>query len=202
VGAAGTQSVRAELEALLRDAARGKDLFRVARTFARDDDGAQELINSACVKLLSGERARNRDEYPDLVKQLGSIMMSLRSNARTSADARYQRLHDGPDDEERAPDAGGDAQTRNLQAARDERTELKLRYWMRALRADRVSDPQSLRLLDCFEAGILRAADQQKETGWPIRDVRRVRRRLFDRAEIVMRTHPDDSGKFAAAEPA
>jgi hypothetical protein len=200
VAAAETQSVRAELEAILTDAHRSKDLFRVARTFVRDDDGAQELINSACVKILAGERARNREEYPDLVKQLGSIMMSLHSNTKTSADARYQRLHDGLDDELRVPDTSGSAETLNLQQATDQRTAGKLRYYLRALREDRAKDPQSLRLLDCFEENILRAKDQQEKTGWPIKEVRRVRRRLFDRAEIVMRTHPDDSGKFAAAE--
>jgi hypothetical protein len=76
--------------------------------------------------------------------------------------------------------------------------EQRLGRWLVALRKDRVDDGESMTLLDSFERGVLAAADQVADTGWHIDDVRRVRRRLFDRPAIVMQTHPDDSGQYVA----
>jgi hypothetical protein len=193
-------SVREELGALLADRRAHQRLLAVALRVARAPADAEDLIQTACEKLLSGERARNRDEYPELVAQLGSIMSSEGSHAGASADARHQRLHADPDDEGRAPDERGDAETRNLREAADQRTERKLAYRFHGLRAACAGDPQCLRLVDCFEAKQITAAAQQTATGWPLADVRRVRRRVFYRAEQVRREQPDDSGRFAVPE--
>jgi hypothetical protein len=196
---ADSATIRAALSALLADADQRRRVYALAVRAGRAER-ASDLVNAACVKLLAGERAWDRDESPDLVSHLGGIMASLASNERTGGAARRMQLHGDPDSEERAPDGRGDAESRNLEEARERRVEQRLERWLAALRTDRGSDPQSLRLIDCFERGVLKAADQVRDTGWQLADVRRVRRRLFDRAALVMRAHPDDSGTFAAQE--
>jgi hypothetical protein len=200
VGAADIASVCAELNAILQNEGRKKSLYALATRFARGTQGADDLIQTACEKLLGGDRQWNREEYPHLLDQLGSIMSSTSDHQRNSADARRTKLHDGPDDEERVRDARGDAETRNVEEAAERRIEQRLDRWIKALRKDRVDDPESLQLLDCFEKGIRKAARQREDTGWSIEDVRRVRRRLFRRADVVMRTVPDDSGAYPAQE--
>jgi hypothetical protein len=200
VGDADVAAVRAELKAILASPDRKKKLYAYGMRFGRTQDRANELVNTACVKSLGGERPWDPQKYPDLVDHLGSAMSSIGSNERTGGDARYQKLHDGPDDESRVRDDRGDAETRNLAEAGEQRVERKLARWLKGLRTDRAKDAECLRLLDCFEKGLLKAPQQVAETGWPLADVRRVRRRLFDRAEIIMRSHPDDSGAYDVQE--
>jgi len=193
-------ALRAELKAILVSEPRRRKLYALALRFGRTPDRADELVNTACTKVLGGDRPWNPETYPDLVDHLGGCMSSIEYDDRTRADARRQRLHADPDDESRVRDDRGDAETRNLEAAEDGRAERKLARWLRALRADRAQDPEGLRLLVCFERGMLKAPEQVADTGWKLPDVRRVRRRLFDRAEIVMRTEADDSGAYDAKE--
>jgi hypothetical protein len=194
VGIADAAAVRAELQAVLASADRRKKLYDYAMRFGRTKERADELVNTACVKALGGDRKWNREEYPDLVDFLGSAMFSTRGHDLERADNRRQQLHDGPDDEDRVRDASGD------EKEADERTERKLVRWLGALRKDRANDKECLRLLESFEKGCLKAAKQAEETGWKVPVVRRVRRRLFDRAEVVMRTTPDDSGAYDTQE--
>ena len=198
MGAASIDAVRAELGAIMKDADRLKHLYALGQRFARDPAKVDDLVQTACLKVLAGDRPWHREERADLVDHLGAVMWSTSDHDRRSADARRQQLHDGPDDEARVRDARGDAETRNLEEAVDRRVERKLGRWLGGLRKDRAKDAECLRLLECFEKGMLKAPQQVAETGWPLADVRRVRRRLFDRAEVVMRTQPDDSGAYDA----
>lgn len=194
MGIADAALVRAELQAVLSTADRLKKLYAFAMKFGRTKERADELVNTACVKVLGGDRVWNREEYPDFVDFLGSAMYSTSGHQRNSADNRRQQLHDDPDAEDDVRDPSDDAKEA------DARIERKLVRWLGALRKDRAKDPECLRLIDAFEAGVLRAAKQVDDTGWKIADVRRVRRRLFDRAAVVMRTTPDDSGAYDTQE--
>ena len=189
---------RAELGAILEDAARKKRLYLLAKRFARGGETPDDVIGTLCVKLLSGKTPWRRDEHPDLLDHLGSVMSATASNLLTSADARRQRKFHTPEEETRVRDGRAGAEEQLLDDEAERRMEQRLGRWLVALRKDRADDGESMTLLDSFERGVLAAADQVADTGWHIDDVRRVRRRLFDRAAIVMQTHPDDSGRYIA----
>jgi hypothetical protein len=123
-------------------------------------------------------------------------MTATASNSARSADARRQRHFHADGEEERVRDDRDGAEQQLLDDEAERRAARKLGRWIGALRVDRKDDRESTRLIDCFEDGQLTAAEQVTATGWPIGDVRRVRKRLFDRAEIVMKGNPDDSGPF------
>jgi hypothetical protein len=199
VGIADARTVRAALTALLADRNGKNKVYALALRFGRTKERADELLQTACVKLLSGKRTWDPEQTPDLADAVGGVMASLSSHEYTAA-PRLEKLQDDPDVELHAPDRGGDAETRNLQESAERRVERRLERWMGSLRADRAGDAEALRLLDCFSRGVVKAAEQVAETGWRLNDVRRVRRRVFDRAEIVMQRHPDDSGAFAVEE--
>ena len=191
-------ATRAELGAILRDADRKKRLYLLAKRFARGNETPDDVIGTVCVKLLSGKTPWRRDEHPDLLDHLGSVMSATASNLLTSADARRQRKFHTPEEETRVPDRRAGAEEQLLDDEAERRMEQRLGRWLVALRKDRADDGEAMTLLDAFERGALAAADQVADTGWDIEDVRRVRRRLFDRAEIVMKGHPDDSGQYVA----
>ena len=155
-------------------------------------------MNTACVKLLSGKTPWRRSTHPDLVRHLGSVMFTIAHNDRTSAYVRRNRLRADPDDEDRARDDRAGAEEQLLDHEAERRKEKRLGRWLGGLREDRRDDPESTALIDCFESGVLTPAEQVKATGWPIERVRRVRERLFARAEIVSDASPDSSGPYAA----
>jgi hypothetical protein len=194
VGSASVDAIRAELEAIMTSADRHNHLFAIGLRLARDPAKVDDLVQTACLKVLTGDRPWDIEERPDLVHHLGAVMWSTSDHDRNRADNRRQKLHDDPDDEALVRDPRGDDK------AADERIERKLGRWMGALRKDRAKDEECLRLLDSFETGCLKVAQQREDTGWSLADVRRVRRRLFDRAAIIMRTHPDDSGAYDRQE--
>jgi len=198
VGDTDIHETRAELGAILRDADRKKRLYLLAKRFARGNETPDDVIGTVCVKLLSGKTPWRRDEHPDLLDHLGSVMSATASNLLTSADARRQRKFHTPEEETRVPDRRAGAEEQLLDDEAERRMEQRLGRWLVALRKDRADDGEAMTLLDAFERGALAAADQVADTGWDIEDVRRVRRRLFDRAEIVMKGHPDDSGQYVA----
>lgn len=189
---------RAELTAILKDAERKKKVYAFATKFARGSTTADDLFQTACVKLLSGKTPWRRSTHADLVAHLGSVMYTTADHARTSADARRQRKFHTPEEETGVADERAGAQEQLLDDEAERRMEQKLGRWLVALRKDRAGDGEAMTLLDSFERGVLEAAKQVDDTGWPIDDVRRVRRRLFDRAAVVMQTHPDDSGQYVA----
>ncbi len=191
-------ATRAELAAILRDAGRKKSLFLLAKRFARGNETPDDLINSACVKLLSGKTPWRRSVHADLVEHLGSVMSANASNARTSADARRERKFHTPEEETRVPDDRAGAEEQLLDDEAERRLEQRLGRWLVALRRDRADDGEAMTLLDSFERGVTEAAAQVVDTGWSIDDVRRVRRRIFDRAEIVLKSNPDDSDQYLA----
>jgi len=198
VGDTDIHETRAELGAILRDADRKKRLYLLAKRFARGNETPDDVIGTVCVKLLSGKTPWRRDEHPDLLDHLGSVMSATASNLLTSADARRQRKFHTPEEETRVPDRRAGAEEQLLDDEAERRMEQRLGRWLVALRKDRADDGEAMTLLDAFERGVIDAADQVADTGWDIEDVRRVRRRLFDRAAIVMQTHPDDSGRYIA----
>ena len=189
---------QAELRAILRDPGRKKSLFLLAKRFARAGQTPDDLIDTACVKLLSGATPWRRDKHDDLLEHLGSVMSAVASNTRTSADARRQRKFRDEEEEERVRDDRAGAEEQLLGDEEERLTAQRLGRWMGALREDRAGDAECSALLDCFERGVLTAAAQVTATRWPIEDVRRVRRRLFDRAEIVMQANLDDGGEHPA----
>ena len=198
MGDPGIDATRAELKAILADKGRMRSLVLLATRFARGNDTPDDLINTACVKVLSGATPWRRDVHPDLVEHLGSVMSANASNTRTSADARRQRKFHTPEEETRVRDDRAGAEEQLLDDEAERRMEQRLGRWLVALRRDRVDDGESMTLLDSFERGVTEAAKQVDDLGWHIDDVRRVRRRLFDRAAIVMRDNPDDSGQYIA----
>ncbi len=174
----------------MENAERRKAAYVHAYRHARDPSKVDDLLQTACMKVLAGDWPWDREKRADLVEHLSFVMWSLGDRHRKSADARRMKLHDAPEDEDRLRDASADDRDA------DSHLERKLTRWMGGLRKDRANDPQCLRLLDSFESGFLRVEEQRVDTGWKLEDVRRVRRRLFDRAAIVMRTTPDDSGAY------
>lgn len=189
---------RAELDAILKDPRRKEKLFALAVHFAHGAQDAQDLLHTACIKLLSGKTPWRRSTHPDLVAHLGSVMYTTADHGRTSADARRQRKFHTPEEETRVRDTRAGADEQLLDDEAERRMEQRLGRWLVALRRDRADDSQSMTLLDSFERGVTEAAKQVDDLGWHIDDVRRVRRRLFDRAAIVMRENPDDSGQYIA----
>ena len=132
------------------------------------------------------------------MQHLGSVIFTIADNARTSAYARRQKPFREPEDEEAIEDDRAGAEEQLLDDEAERRTVKRLGKWMGVLRRDRAGDEEGTALLDWFERNVLTAAEQVTATGWAIEKVRRVRRRIFDRAEIVMRDNPDESGDHAA----
>ena len=198
VGEPTIAETRAELTAILKDPERKKKLYGLAAGFARGSVSADDLFHTALVKLLSGKTPWRTSTHPDLVAHLGSVMFTITDHATKSADARRQRKFHTPEEEERVRDDGAGADVRLLDDEAERRMEQRLGRWLVALREDRADDPESLAMLDSFARGALAAAAQVDDLGWHIDDVRRVRRRLFDRAAIVMQNNPDDSGQYVA----
>jgi len=198
VGEPDIAETRAELKAILLDRDRKKKLFAHAAKFARGALTADDLVNTACVKLLSGKTPWRRSTHPDLVAHLGSVMYTITNHATSSADARRQRKFHTPEEETRVPDTRDGADVQLLDDEAERRMEQRLGRWLVALRKDRADDGECQSMLDSFERGVTEAAKQVDDLGWPIDDVRRVRRRLFERAEIVARDNPDDSDQYVA----
>ncbi len=192
------RETRAELSAILRDPSRMRRLVLCATRLARRSDTANDVINSACLKLLSGATPWRREVHADLVDHLCSVMSANTSNALTSADARRQRKFHTPEEETRVPDTRDGADVQLLDDEAERRMEQRLGRWLVALREDRADDRECQSMLDSFERGVTEAAKQVDDLGWHIDDVRRVRRRLFERAEIVARDNPDDSDQYVA----
>jgi hypothetical protein len=198
VGEPDIAETRAELKAILLDKGRKEKLFAHAARFARGSETPDDLLNTACIKLLSGTTPWRRSTHPDLVAHLGSVMFTIANHAKTSADARRQRKFHTPEEETRVPDTRDGADVQLLDDEAERRMEQRLGRWLVALRKDRADDSECQALLDSFERGVTEAAKQVDDLGWDIDDVRRVRRRLFERAETVMRENPDDSGQYVA----
>lgn len=123
---------------------------RIADFLARGLVGlsGEDLLQEACVKLLSGERRFPRDVYP--LKVLKSAMHSEASNARKGAraspiDARVPVPDDGPD--RRSPEV-----------------ELLASEQFRALVATCSGDPDAERVVLAWADG-LRGAEAQEATG-------------------------------------
>jgi DNA-directed RNA polymerase specialized sigma24 family protein len=203
VGEPTIAETRAELGELLKDRDRKKKLYALAAGFARGSQTADDLVNTAVMKLLSGATPWRTSKHPDLVAHLGSVMFTVADHVRTSADARRQRKFHTPEEEDGVRDDRAGAQEQLLDDEAERRTVQKLGRWMRTLREHSADDRESLGVLDCFARDILKPAAQATELGWRIEDLRRVRKRLLERAETVMRDHPDDSGQYVArgAEP-
>jgi DNA-directed RNA polymerase specialized sigma24 family protein len=198
VGEPDDRETRAELAAILKSAERKKKLYALARGFAHGAMSADDLMNTACVKLLSGKTPWRRSTHPDLVGHLGSVMATIADHDHKSAYTRRQRLRRDPAEEERAKDDRAGAEEQLLDVEAERRKGRRLVRWLGALREERKDDSEVTTLVDCFEKGAVTAAEQVDETGWPIERVRRVRRRLFETAEKIMDQSPDSSGPYAA----
>ncbi|HEY1696864.1 MAG TPA: hypothetical protein VGG39_32115 [Polyangiaceae bacterium] len=192
------RETRAALQAILADPDQKKRLFKAAASFGKGTTDPSALMSEACVKLLSGRTPWRRSTHPELLDHLGSVMFTIVDHMRTSAHARRVVLFDEADGDEQVPDGGGGAPGAEYDAEDERRMVHRLGRWMRKLREDRADDRDALAMLDAFEAGAVTAAEQVPHLRWSIERVRRVRRRLFDRADLVAKGDPDGGGPRSA----
>lgn len=131
--------------------------------------------------------ARIRLSVPDrpvrLLDALGSAINSCAWNRQQAAAARLDESLEELEHSLPAPTVG------SLDGLLDREEEIlraeRLGRWMRSLRERLASDAEALRLVDLFEQGISKRADQAEATGWDAERVRNARRRIFHAAEAI-----------------
>jgi DNA-directed RNA polymerase specialized sigma24 family protein len=143
----------------------------------------KDVVGDAVVRILERKRIRVAGRPVRLLDALGSAINSCTWNRRQSAAAKREESFEELD--ARLVPKTGDALEALLERERELRVAERARRWLRALRDRLVADAEALQLVDLFEQGVSKRADQVEATGRDAEDVRNARRRIFHAAEAI-----------------